>query len=291
MKKTLASLSIAAALSAPAFADEGMWTYNNFPAAKVKAKYGFEPSKDWLDHLRLASVRIAGGCSASVVSADGLVMTNHHCARECIENLSGLTKKDFNKDGFYAKTEKDEARCPGMELNQLAEITDVTKKVQDSTKDVAPEKFAETQKATIAGIEKECATSDEFRCEVVTLYRGGRYDLYKYRRFQDIRLVMAPEDAIAFFGGDPDNFMFPRYDLDVSFVRIYGADGKPMKMDHHLAWSDGSLKEGDVTFVSGNPGGTSRGLTVAQLDDERDYRMPLALMRMAELREIGRAHV
>jgi hypothetical protein len=171
-----------------------------------------------------------------------------------------------------------------MELNQLTEITDVTKKVTDSTKDVAPEKFNDVQKATIAGIEKECATSDEFRCEVVTLYRGGRYDLYKYRRLQDIRLVFAPEDGIAFFGGDPDNFMFPRYDLDVSFIRIYGKDGKPAKQEHFLGWSDGSMKEGDVTFVSGNPGGTSRGLTVAQLEDDRDFRIPMALMRMAEFR-------
>ena len=283
--KRIASLTLAAALcAAPAFADEGMWTYNNFPAAKVKAKYGFEPSKEWLNHLQLASVRIAGGCSASIVSPDGLVMTNHHCARECIENLSGNMKKDFNRDGFFAKTEKDEAHCPGMELNQLVEITDVTKKMTDATKDVAPEKFAETQKTTQAALEKECQTGDEFRCEVVTLYRGGRYDLYKYRRLQDIRLVFAPEDGIAFFGGDPDNFMFPRYDLDVSFVRIYGKDGKPAKQEHYLGWSDGSIKEGDVTFVSGNPGGTSRGLTVAQLDDDRDYRMPLTLMKMAELR-------
>ncbi len=282
MKKL--SLAAAVLCAAAAFADEGMWTYNSFPAAKVKAKYGFEPGKDWLDHLRLSSVRIAGGCSASVVSADGLVMTNHHCARECIENLSGLTKKDFNRDGFFAKTQADEARCPGMELNQLAEITDVTKRVQDSTKEVAPEKFSEVQRGTIAAIEKDCATSDEFRCEVVTLFRGGRYDLYKYRRLQDIRLVFAPEDQIAFFGGDPDNFMFPRYDLDVSFIRIYAADGKPMKMEHHLAWSDGTIKEGDVTFVSGNPGGTSRTLTSAQLDDDRDMRMPATLIRMAELR-------
>jgi Peptidase S46 len=283
--KKLASLGLAAVLSAaPALADEGMWTYNGFPSAKVKAKYGFEPSKDWLDHLRLSSVRIAGGCSASVVSADGLVMTNHHCARECIENLSGNMKKDFNKEGFFAKTQKDEANCPGMELNQLAEITDVTKRVQDATKDAAADKFNDVQKMVITTIEKECQTSDEFRCEVVTLFRGGRYDLYKYRRFQDIRLVMAPEDQIAFFGGDPDNFMFPRYDLDVSFVRIYGADGKPMKMDHHLAWSDGTIKEGDVTFVSGNPGGTSRGLTVAQLDDDRDFRMVATIAKLSELR-------
>ena len=277
-------LCAAALLALPALADEGMWTYNNFPAAKVKAKYGFEPTKDWLDHLRLSSVRIAGGCSASVVSPTGLVMTNHHCARECIENLSGLKKKDFNKDGFYAKTEADEARCPGYELNQLAEITDVTARVQKATAGVADDKFNDAQKAEIAAIEKECGTSDDVRCEVVSLYRGGRYDLYKYQRFQDIRLVMAPEDAIAFFGGDPDNFMFPRYDLDVSFLRIYGKDGKPAKMDNFLKWSDGSLKEGDVTFVSGNPGGTSRTLTVAQLEDDRDYRLPLRLFKLAELR-------
>lgn len=279
------SLAAASVLCATlAHADEGMWTYNNFPAAKVKAKYGFEPGKDWLDHLRLSSVRIAGGCSASVVSSSGLVMTNHHCARECIENLSGLQKKDFNRDGFFAKAEKDEARCPGMELNQLAEITDVTKRVQDATKGVADDKFSDAQKSAIAAIEKECGTSDDVRCEVVTLYRGGRYDLYKYQRFQDIRLVFAPEDGIAFFGGDPDNFTFPRYDLDVSFVRIYGKDGKPAKLEHFLAWSDGTIKEGDATFVSGNPGGTSRGLTVAQLDDDRDYRLPLSLFRLAELR-------
>jgi hypothetical protein len=156
--------------------------------------------------------------------------------------------------------------------------------VQDSTKGVPDEKFAETQRATIAAIEKECATGDDVRCEVITLYRGGRYDLYKYRRFQDIRLAFAPEDGIAFFGGDPDNFMFPRYDLDLSFLRIYGADGKPMKMEHYLAWSDGSMKEGDLVFVSGNPGGTSRGLTVAQLEDDRDVRLPLSLFRLAELR-------
>src|SRR5512137_2306261 len=147
--KRIASLCLAVAVSATgALADEGMWTFNNFPAAKVKAKYGFEPSKDWLDNLRLSSVRIAGGCSASVVSADGLVMTNHHCARECIQNLSGLKKKDFNKDGFFAKTTADEPRCPAYELNQLAEITDVTKRVQDATKAVADDKFSETQKAT-----------------------------------------------------------------------------------------------------------------------------------------------
>lgn len=283
--KTLFRLTLAVALASTcALADEGMWTYNNFPAAKVKEKYGFEPTKDWLDHLRLSSVRIAGGCSASIVSPEGLVMTNHHCARRCIENLSGLQKKDFTKDGFLAKTPADEARCPGYELNQLAEIVDVTQRVTDSTKGVADDKFNDVQRQTLGDIEKECATGDEFRCEVVSLYRGGKYNLYKYRRFQDIRLVFAPEESIAFFGGDPDNFMFPRYNLDVSFIRIYGSDGKPAKMEHSLKWAQDNAREGDLTFVSGNPGGTNRMLTVSQLEDARDYRLPMSLMRLSELR-------
>jgi hypothetical protein len=268
------------AATAPGHADEGMWTYNQFPAAAVRQKFGFEPSAAWLDHLRLSSVRIAGGCSASVVSASGLVMTNHHCVRDCVDTISGQRKKDYNRDGFHARTLAEEARCPSMEINQLVEITDVTARVQDATRDVPATGFAVAQKAATAGIEKQCGTSDEFRCEVISLYRGGRYDLYKYRRFQDIRLVFAPEEAVAFFGGDPDNFNFPRYDLDVSFLRIMGADGKPMPMAHHLAWSDGSLREGQAVFVSGNPGGTSRGKTIAQFEEERDHRLP-TLMNFA----------
>jgi hypothetical protein len=271
-------------LAAPAIADEGMWTFNNFPSADVKKKFAFEPTKEWLEQVRLASVRIAGGCSASLVSAEGLVMTNHHCARTCIENLSGLQKKDFNKDGFFAKTMADEPKCPAMEMNQLVEITDVTRRVQDATKNVGGDAFAETQKSEIAKIEQDCAKSDDLRCEVVTLHRGGRYDLYTYRRFQDVRLVMAPEDAIAFFGGDPDNFMFPRYDLDLTFLRIYGTDGKPLKNDTYFPWSTSGAKEGDLTFVSGNPGGTSRTLTVSQLEDDRDVRLPQRLFRLSEIR-------
>ena len=280
-------LPLAAALTlclSAAFADEGMWTFNNFPAAKVGQAYGFTPDQAWLDHVRMASVRIAGGCSASLVSAEGLVMTNHHCARSCIENVSGLTHKDYNRDGFYAKTTAEEARCPGMEMNQLVDITDVTKRVQGATKDAKPETFNEVQKSAIAAIEKECGTSDDVRCEVISLYEGGRYDLYKYRRYQDIRLVFAPEDRIAFFGGDPDNFNFPRYDLDVSMVRIYGADGKPLQNAEHLAWSDGKLKDGDLTFVSGNPGGTSRDLTMAQFDDERDDKLVRDIAYRSEVR-------
>jgi hypothetical protein len=269
----VATLAILCAIG-PVRADEGMWTFNQFPSASVRQKYGFEPDAAWLDHLRLSSVRIAGGCSASVVSANGLVMTNHHCVRDCVDTISGQRKKDYNRDGFHARTTAEETRCPSMEINQLVEITAVTTGVQDATRDVPPAGFAEAQKAAIAIIEKQCATSDDFRCEVVSLFRGGRYDLYKYRRFQDIRLVFAPEESVAFFGGDPDNFNFPRYDLDVSFIRIYGRDGLPQPMGHHLAWSQGTLRDGDAVFVSGNPGGTSRGMTVAQLVDERDYRLP-----------------
>jgi len=284
MRSSRPLLLCVALVGAVAFADEGMWTFNNFPAAKVKAKYAFEPKQEWLDHVRLSAVRIAGGCSASIVSPEGLVLTNHHCAHQCIEQLS-TQKQDFVKTGFFAKTLADEVRCPEMELNQLVEITDVTKRVQDATKTAAPDKFNDVQKGAIAKIEQDCAGgSDDVRCEVVTLYRGGRYDLYKYRRFQDIRLVFAPEFSIAFFGGDPDNFMFPRYDLDMSMVRIYGKDGKPMKMDHNLKWSQGGAKDNDVTFVVGNPGGTSRTLTVAQLEMDRDVRWPQYLERLGELR-------
>jgi hypothetical protein len=278
-----AALALAFATSA-VLADEGMWTYNDFPAARVGQAYGFTPDAAWLDHLRLSSVKFGNGCSGSIVSASGLVMTNHHCARTCIENVSGLTHKDYDRDGFIARSVPEEARCPGLEIDQLTAISDVTRDVRSATDGTPPEKFNDVQKAAIAAIEKACTSADDVRCEVVSLYRGGRYDLYHYRRFQDVRLVFAPEGRAAFFGGDPDNFNFPRFDLDVSFVRLYDAAGKPLATPQHLAWSEGPLREGDVTFVSGNPGGTSRGFTLAQLDDDRDVRLPKRLYHLAELR-------
>jgi hypothetical protein len=278
-----ALLTALLALAAPALADEGMWTLNDFPADKLKAKYGFGPDKAWLDHVRLSSVRLAGGCSASLVSADGLVLTNHHCVRRCVEKLS-TPKADYIAAGFYAKAEKDELKCQEFELNQLEAITDVTARLNAATRGAAPEKFFELQKQEMAKIEKECATSDEVRCDVVTLYRGGRYDLYQYRRFQDVRLVFAPEQAAAHFGGDPDNFNFPRYSFDASFLRVYGKDGKKLKFDHFLKFSPAGAREGDLTFVSGNPGGTNRTLTLSQLEFERDVRLPWLLSRIAEVR-------
>ncbi len=270
--------------AAPALADEGMWTYNNFPSAKVKEKYGFEPTQEWLDKVRLSSARLAGGCSASFVSPTGLVMTNHHCARGCIDQLS-TAKQDYIANGFYAKTQAEEKQCPAMEINQLVEITDVTDTLNKATQGMSGKQYADTLKAKMSELEQACSGGDaKVRCDTVTLYQGGKYNLYKYRRFQDVRLVMAPEHAIAFFGGDPDNFEFPRYDLDVTFLRIY-QDGKPADTSaNYFKWSEKGAKEGDLTFVSGHPGRTSRGLTIAELEYQRDVAMPKMLFYMSEVR-------
>ncbi len=280
MKRLLILASLVSA--APALADEGMWTYNNFPTAKVKEKYGFEPNQEWLDKVRLSSAKFGGGCSSSFVSPDGLVMTNHHCARGCIQQLS-TAKKDFIANGFYAKTQAEELQCPALEVSQLVEITDVTAQLNTATQGLTGKPYADTLKAEMARLEKACTTGADVRCDVVTLYQGGKYNLYRYQRFQDVRLVFAPEHAIAFFGGDPDNFEFPRYDLDVTFARVY-KDGKPAKTPNYLKWSDKGAKEGDLTFVSGHPGRTSRGLTVAQLEYLRDVGLPKQLFRLSELR-------
>ncbi|ATB48093.1 S46 family peptidase [Corallococcus macrosporus] len=277
--------------AAPAMADEGMWTYNNFPSAKVKEKYGFEPSQQWLDNARLSSARLAGGCSASFVSANGLVMTNHHCARGCIDQLS-TAKKNYIANGFYAKTQAAETQCPAMEINQLVKITDVTETLNKATQGLTGKKYADTLKAKMSELEQACSAGNaKARCDVVTLYQGGQYNLYEYKRFQDVRLVMAPEHAIAFFGGDPDNFEFPRYDLDVTFLRVY-EDGKPATTNNFFKWSDKGAKEGELTFISGHPGRTSRGLTVAELEFHRDVQLPKTLMMLSEMRgmltEFGR---
>ncbi|MFL5451829.1 MAG: S46 family peptidase, partial [Myxococcales bacterium] len=279
----IAAITLGLVVSFAARADEGMWTYDNFPKQKVAQKYGFAPDDRWLEEARLSSVRLAGGCSGSFVSPDGLVMTNHHCAHTCIEQLS-TKDKDFVKEGFYAKAQSEEVKCPEIELNQLVQISDVTSRVTSATSGLAGEQFAKAQKGAMAKIEKECAGGDaKVRCDVVTMYHGGRYDLYKYRRFQDVRLVFAPEFAIAFFGGDPDNFNFPRYDLDVSFIRAY-EDNKPARTEHYFKWSPSGAKDGDLTFVSGNPGGTDRELTMAELQYQRDVALPERLFDLAQYR-------
>jgi len=282
MKRPLALALALAAAPLAASADEGMWTFDAFPSAEVQARYGFGPSAAWLENARLASARLAGGCSASFVSPGGLVLTNHHCVHECVEQLS-TADRDLVKDGFHARTPSEERRCPAMEVNQLVRMTDVTERVRGATRGLSGEAFAKAERAETARLEQACQTSDALRCEVVTLYQGGLYHLYAYRRFQDVRLVFAPEFQIAFFGGDPDNFMFPRYDLDVTFIRVYEG-GKPLATKHFFRWSAKGAAPGELTFVSGHPGGTDRDRTIAQLELQRGTALPDRLARTAELR-------
>ncbi len=283
-------------LAATAHADEGMWTFDAFPSAEVGKQYGFTPDAKWLDRVRLASARTGGGCSASFVSKDGLVMTNHHCVHDCIEQLS-TAKKDLVEHGFHAKTHAEELRCPELEIDQLVGIQDVTAAVASATQGLSGKAFGDAQKATLSKLEKECAAEaaktygapEKARCDAVTLYQGGQYALYRYRRYHDARLVFAPEFRIAFFGGDPDNFTFPRYDLDVAFVRVWddapGAQtAKPASLDHWFSFAKKPAKEGDLVFVSGTPGRTSRLLTAAKLEVERDVRLPRTLLYLSEYR-------
>lgn len=277
-----------APVAKPVFAlhgDEGMWLLNEFPAARLKELHGFEPDQAWLDHVRLGAVRLSVGCSGSFVSSSGLVMTNHHCAHECIQQLS-TKAKDFVASGFYAATEKEEVKCPGAEIANLVEIKDVTAAMNEATRGLTDKAYADAQRGAKNKLEQECAGGDaKLRCEVVTLYRGGKYHLYKYKRFEDVRLVFAPEAAIAFFGGDPDNFNFPRYDLDLSFLRVY-ENGAPAKIEHYFKWAPSAAKAGDTTFVVGHPGSTSRELTVAQLVYQRDVHLPERLIELSELRGV-----
>lgn len=281
---TRASLLWLALLVTPglARADEGMWTFDDFPAARVKEAYGAAPDAAWLERVRLSSVRLGNGCSGSFVSDEGLVLTNHHCALGCVQQLS--TKRlNLVEAGFSARRRGDERRCPGLEINQLTKITDVTERVFAALEGKSQKAFADAKKATIAEIEKACATSEAVRCDVVSLYRGGRYHLYEYRRYDDVRLAFAPPLASAFFGGDPDNFEFPRYNLDFAFLRAYEGN-KPVKTPHFLKWRAEGPKAGELVFVSGHPGSTERQLTAAQLAYQRDYALPELLMTLSELR-------
>jgi hypothetical protein len=261
-------------LVSAAAADEGMWLFNAAPKERIQKKYGFELTQAWLDHVRLGSVRFNNGGSGSFVSADGLTFTNHHVASDCLQKL-GTKERDLLKIGFLAKSQAEEAQCPDLELNQLLEITDITSRVMGAAKPgMAPAEMARAQRATMAEIESGCAKPEmNIRCDVVTLYSGGMYHLYRYKKFTDVRLVFAPEQAIAFFGGDPDNFEFPRYDLDITFFRVYEND-KPARLEHYLKWATAGVKENDLIFVSGHPGSTGRLQTVAQLEFLRDVTYP-----------------
>jgi hypothetical protein len=263
-------------------ADEGMWTFHDFPAAKVKTAYGFLPDATWLHHAQLSSARLAGICSASFVSDSGLVMTNHHCAHDCVAGLS-TKEHDFVKEGFLAKTQDDEKKCPDLEVQRLDDTSDVTDKVLKATSGKAGAAYTAALRAISSSIEKPCQTAADVRCEVVNLYHGGQFMLYRYKRYTDVRVVFAPELAIAFFGGDPDNFEFPRYDLDVSFVRVY-ENGKPAPTPEHFGWSPAGPKDGELSFVSGNPGSTEREITMAQRVFDRDVVAPIVVALRSEWR-------
>lgn len=279
------TLALGFAFGTSAMADEGMWTFDHFPSQVVAAKYGFAPSQAWLDHVRSSSLRIAGGCSASFVSPHGLVMTNHHCAVDC-EGALSTAQNNLVDSGFYAKTAAEEAKCPGFEIDQLVSIVPVTAEMLAATKGLTGAAFTAANRAENAKLQKACATDPSIRCDVVSLYHGGVYDVYKYNRFRDIRLVFAPEFAIAQMGGDPDNFNFPRFDFDIALLRVYGADGNPAATPQYLHWSKNGASAGEAVFVPGNPGSTQRELTVAQLEYQRDVSLPWNLTSLAELRGI-----
>lgn len=270
--------------SGAALADEGMWTMDHLPVKQMQQQYGFTPTTQWIDLVQHAALRLAEGCSGSFVSANGLVMTNHHCANSCLSQLS-KGHADYMSSGYIALRQEDEPKCPDVELNQLESITDVTAQVNAATAGKSGADRVKAERAIDSKLEQQCVNGDAktWRCDVITLYNGGRYALYKYRRYQDVRLVFAPEQSIAFFGGDPDNFNFPRYDLDVTFFRAY-VDGKPANTPQFFKFDTQGPKAGDMTFVVGNPGSTRRGLSWTQLSALRDFQIVPGYAILSELR-------
>ncbi|HWE39597.1 MAG TPA: S46 family peptidase [Isosphaeraceae bacterium] len=275
-RRWILAACVALGLGGNVHADEGMWTFDNLPRKQLKQRYGFEPTKEWVEHLRSAAVRFNSGGSGSFVSPDGLVMTNHHVGGDTLHKISNKDK-DYFKDGFYAKTRADEVKAPDLELNVLVGIEDVTDRVNAKVaKGMDDAEAGKLRRQAMAEIEKASQEKTGLRSDAVTLYQGGKYALYTYKRYTDVRLVFAPEFAIAFFGGDPDNFEYPRYDLDICFFRAY-EDDKPAKVEHYLEWGVDGTKEGDLVFVAGNPGRTDRLNTVAHLEFLRDHSFPFTL--------------
>ena len=280
---------LAAALFSPAVrADEGMWTFDNPPVKQLQEKFNFTPTQQWLDHLRLSSVRLNDGGSGSFVSPHGLLLTNHHVARGQLQKNSSADH-DYIRDGFYATTPEQEMKSQDLEVNVLVSYEDVTDRVNTATKGAknTEEEFAK-RKAVIAEIEKESTEKTGFRSDVVTLYQGGEYWLYRYKKYTDVRLVFAPEQQAAFFGGDPDNFTYPRYNLDMALYRVY-ENGKPIDSKDYLKWNPQGAGDGDLVFVSGHPGSTQRLATYASLVFDRDTVTPIIIQvlkrRIATLRD------
>ncbi len=276
----------------PILGDEGMWTFDNPPEKQIQEKYGFAITRQWLDHVRLASVRFNDGGSGSFVSPHGLVLTNHHVALGQLQKVS-TPKKNYVDGGFYARSAAEEMKCPDLELNVLISMQNVTRQVQGAVKPGMSDKDAlQARKSEIARIDKESLTSTGLRSDVVALYAGGEYWLYRYKKYTDVRLVFAPEQQIAFFGGDPDNFTYPRHDLDMALFRVY-ENGKPVESKDFLRFNPRGAQTGELVFVSGNPGSTDRLSTMIQIEDERDYFIPeilkLIRRRLNVLRRYGEA--
>ncbi len=257
-------------------AEEGMWTFDNPPLKQLRERYEFTPTQQWLEHVRLSSVRFNNGGSGSFVSPNGLVLTNHHIVFGQLQKLSS-PQRDYTKSGFFAGSREEELRCPDLELNVLVSMENVTERVLGAVREGLSKKEAlESRKAEIAKIEKESLEATGLRSDGVTLYQGGEYWLYRYKRYRDIRLVFAPESQSAFFGGDPDNFTFPRYCLDIALVRVYEND-TPVRREQYLKWSENGASDGELVFVSGHPGSTDRLETMAQMKNKRDFSYPFRL--------------
>lgn len=264
-------------------ADEGMWLVNQAPRDLLKKKYGFDLTDPWLQKVTKGSIRFNNGGSGSFVSPDGLAITNHHIGSDSVQKLS-TKEKDYYRDGFLARTLDEELKCPDLELNVLQEILDVTRDVQDAIKpDMKPAEAVAARKAVLARITKESLEKTGLRSDIVTLYHGAQFHLYRYKKYTDVRLVMAPEHQIAFFGGDSDNFEYPRYNLDICFFRVY-ENGKPAKTPDYFKFSETGPKAGDLVFVSGHPGTTNRLETYAKLLHRRDYTLPY-MLQMLRFRE------
>jgi hypothetical protein len=270
--------------AAAAIADEGMWLFSAPPLKQLKEKYNFEPSPQWLEHLQKASVRFNSGGSGSFVSATGLCITNHHVGADALQKASS-EQHNYLKDGFYAKTNAAEIKCADLELNVLISTEDVTARVNGALKPgMNADQASAARGNAIAAIEKESKEKTGLRSDVITLYQGGAYHLYRYKRYDDVRIVFAPEQQMAFYGGDPDNFEYPRYDLDICIFRVY-ENGQPAKIENYLKWNSRGPSDGELTFVSGSPGKTDRQLTLDELADTRDRFLPY-LLRMFNRREV-----